>query len=236
MHSPATPTPALSRRSMSRTQTARASSGSPTWKPVRGSFCGIVGGDIAQVTWQPIPIVDATAPASDERGCLRTRGDERLVHERRNAHLDGHGSRESGVCNTQGRADPATISSETSKGSFTCFAINKARGTVNRATRRIKVDLTDPSVSCVLPSPVFFKGQAGARVKATVSDALSVPTTTSASSSGQHLGCRLVQRQRHRLQRSGPRQDRRARLRRQARRSFGRRRPRCWRAFRRLLP
>src|SRR6478609_2554784 len=143
-----------------------------------GLFCGTVGGDIAQVTWQPIPIVDASAPVivSSVSGTAGANGWFTSAATLSWTVTDP----ESGVFYTQG-CDTATVSGETSGKSFTCFAINKARGT-SRATRRIKVDLTDPSVSCVLPSPVFFKGQTGARVKATVSDALSGPASTSASS------------------------------------------------------
>ena len=143
-----------------------------------GLFCGIVGGDIAQVTWQPIPIVDATAPVitSSVAGTAGTNGWFTSAASLSWTVTDP----DSGIFYTQG-CDPVTISSETSGRSFTCFAINRARGT-SRASRRIKVDLTDPSVACVQPSPVFFKGQEGARVKATVSDALSGPTTTLAVS------------------------------------------------------
>jgi hypothetical protein len=144
-----------------------------------GLFCGIVGGDIAQVTWQPIPIVDASPPVitSSVSGTAGANGWFTSAVTLSWTVTDP----DSGVFYTQG-CDPVTISSETSGRSFTCFAINKARGT-SRATRRIKIDLTDPSVACVQPSPVFFKGQAGARVKATVSDALSGPTADTASSS-----------------------------------------------------
>ena len=136
-----------------------------------GLFCGIVGGDIAQVTWQPIPIIDATPPVitSTITGTAGANGWFTSAAALSWTVTDP----DSGVFYTQG-CDPVTISSETSGRSFTCFAINRARGT-SRASRRIKVDLTDPTVLLRAAVSCLLQGTSRCARQATVTDALSGP-------------------------------------------------------------
>jgi catechol 2,3-dioxygenase-like lactoylglutathione lyase family enzyme len=144
-----------------------------------GEFCDDPSGakDLDGATWQPIPIADPTPPviASGLNGSAGTNGWFTSAVTLTWTTSDA----ESGIFYTQG-CDPTTVSSETAGTSFSCLAINRARLS-NRASVSVKVDLTDPSVDCIQPAPVFFQGQTRARVGATVSDSLSGPLSASVS-------------------------------------------------------
>lgn len=108
-----------------------------------GEFCGTVGGDISQATWQPVPVEDSTPPVitgslsgtSGVGGWFRSTVTLTWMT----------GDPESGIFFRQG-CEVSAVSTETAGTSFSCFAINHARLST-RASVTIKIDETSPIVA-----------------------------------------------------------------------------------------
>ena len=140
-----------------------------------GQFCGTEFGDIAEATWQPVPISDPSGPTITPTlsGTTGSNGWFKSPVAVSWAVADA----QSGIFYKQG-CDPSTVN-ETAGATLSCFALNRARIS-NRVVKTLKVDLTNPTVICD-SAPVFFQGQTGVRVSATVGDALSGPAAPSVS-------------------------------------------------------
>jgi hypothetical protein len=108
-----------------------------------GEFCGTTGGDIGQVTWQPIPIHDASPPAisSIVTGTAGTNGWYTSLVEVKWTT----GDPDSGIFYTEG-CDPTSLGSETAGTTFSCFALNRAR-VPSRGTVTVRIDETPPTVA-----------------------------------------------------------------------------------------
>jgi Ca2+-binding RTX toxin-like protein len=83
---------------------------------------------------------------------------------------------ESAITSTEG-CEPSSVVTDSAGTTFACTATSAGLGGPTTASTTVKRDVARPTLACASPAPVFELGQFNALVRATVTDAVSGPTT-----------------------------------------------------------